>query len=166
MGAPTVEGAGARSALALAGFVAVSAAPGALGSLATAGGGSEWYQALDKPAFTPPDWVFGPVWSTLYVLTGVAAWLVWRRRRERPGAGAAFAAFGAQLALNAAWTPVFFGLEAPGPAILVIVALWLALAETIRRFRHFSAAAALLLAPYLAWVTFAAALNVEIWRLN
>jgi tryptophan-rich sensory protein len=125
----------------------------------------EWYAALKKPSWNPPSWVFGPVWSALYAMMAVAAWLVWKRggfaAQRRP-----LSMFLVQLALNAAWTPLFFGLHRPGLAFAEIVLLWLAIAATLGVFRRVNQAAAWLLAPYLAWVSFAAALNFEIWRLN
>lgn len=144
----------------------VAVAPGAIGTLVSSPGDSRWYEGLDKPPFTPPDWVFGPVWTALYVAMGVSAFLVWRARGRRPGAGAAFGVFGVQLVLNALWTPAFFGAESPALGLVVILALLAALTEAIRRFRRFSATAALLLVPYLLWVVFATVLNAEILRRN
>jgi translocator protein len=155
-----------REGAVLLGFLLVAVVPSAVGALVSGTGDSPWYEALDKPPFTPPDWVFGPVWSVLYVAMGVAAFLVWRGRGRAAGTTAAFVAFGVQLALNALWTPAFFGAESPALGLLVIVALVFALADTIRRFRHFSRGAALLLVPYLAWVVFATVLNAEILRRN
>ena len=122
-----------------------------------------WYRSLNRPRWSPPAWVFGPVWTFLYASMGVAAWLVWRRggRRRVP-----LALFGVQLALNAAWTPLFFGARAIGPALAEIVATWVAvLATTVAFARQRSLAGALLL-PYLAWVSFATALTASIWRRN
>jgi len=124
-----------------------------------------WYQSLEKPPWNPPGWIFGPVWTALYTMMAVAAWLVWRRggfaAQRRP-----LALFLAQLALNAAWTPLFFGLHRPGVAFVDIVLLWLAIGATLLAFRAVSRGAAWLLAPYLAWVSFAAVLNFTLWRLN
>lgn len=134
----------------------------ALGSWA---GPDAWYVQLQKPAWNPPPWVFGPVWTTLYVMMAVAAWTVWRR--------CGFAAqrlplslFLVQLVLNALWTPLFFGWHQPGIAFADIVLLWLALAATLAAFGKIHRGAALLLAPYLAWVSFAAFLNFTLWQLN
>ena len=121
-----------------------------------------WYAQLIKPFFAPPSWLFGPVWTCLYVTIAVAAWGVW----QRAGWCRAHRWWLAQLALNAAWTPVFFGLHRSGLAALVIIALWLAIAGSIAAFAKVERWAAWLLAPYLVWVTFATALNVAIWRLN
>lgn len=135
-----------------------------LGSLAT-GPALPWYRTLERPAFTPPDWVFGPAWTLLYALMAIAAWRTWRRR-ERPGAGLALLAWGVQLALNAAWSPVFFGLRSPGLGLAVIVLLLAALVATVVAFARVDRVAAWMLAPYLAWSVYAAALNFAIVALN
>ncbi len=128
---------------------------------------SAWFQALEKPFFNPPNWLFGPVWTLLYAFMGVAAYLVWRQRdRLRQPVRQALLLFAGQLALNAAWTPVFFGLQAVGAALVVIVLLDVALALTIRAFFPLSRTAGWLLVPYLAWVLFATVLNAAIWLLN
>jgi benzodiazapine receptor len=125
----------------------------------------EWYAALNKPSWNPPSWVFGPVWSTLYVMMAVSAWRVWCRggfaRQLRP-----LTVFLVQLALNALWSPLFFGLKQPGVAFAGIIALWLAIACTIAVFWREHRTAAWLLVPYLAWVSFASVLNGVLWRLN
>lgn len=126
----------------------------------------DWYEGLTKPSWTPPGWVFPVVWTTLYVAMGTAAWLVQRRAREGRESRGPLAAFGLQLALNAAWTPVFFGAHRMLPALGILVALWLALLGTLLAFRRVSSTAAWLLAPYLVWVSVATVLNFEIWRLN
>jgi tryptophan-rich sensory protein len=124
-----------------------------------------WYQQIRKPPFSPPDWAFGPVWTALYAMMAVAAWLVWRKG-DAAGRNVALALFGLQLALNAAWSPIFFGLRSFGGAFAVIVALCLAIAATLVAFLRVSMPAGLLLAPYLAWVSFATVLNFASWRLN
>ncbi len=154
-----------RQVLALAVFLAACYAAAVLGGFFTPGGTGGWYASLRKPSFNPPGWLFGPVWTVLYACMAVAGWLIWRRRGLRAGAGP-LAAFAVQLLLNAAWSPVFFGLRAPGPAFGVLVALWLAIVVTAAWFFRVSRPAGLLLLPYLAWVTFAGALNFQIWRLN
>jgi benzodiazapine receptor len=125
----------------------------------------EWYAGLKKPAWNPPGWIFGPVWTMLYTMMAVAAWLVWRRggfaAQRRP-----LTLFLLQLALNAAWSPLFFGLHHPGLAFIDLLLLWFALLGTIVAFWKARAFAGALLIPYLAWVTFAGALNFAIWRLN
>ncbi len=151
-----------RQIPAVVGWVLICFAAASLGSLFMPG---EWYASLKKPTWNPPSWIFGPVWTVLYTTMAVAAWLVWRRggwtAQRRP-----LLLFLAQLALNAFWTPLFFGLHRPGLAFAEIVLFWLAIAVTLAAFYSVSRAAAWLLAPYLAWVSFAAALNFTLWRMN
>ncbi|MBU6301482.1 MAG: tryptophan-rich sensory protein [Verrucomicrobia bacterium] len=149
-------------ALALAGWVALCFAAAATAAFVSKDG---WYQALAKPSWNPPSRVFAPVWTTLYFLMAVSAWLVWRQGGWR-GQARALGAFLVQWALNALWTPLFFGLHRPDLAMLDIAALWIALALTLALFWKVSRLAAALLVPYLGWVGFAAALNFAIWRLN
>ena len=125
----------------------------------------EWYPGLVKPAWTPPSWLFGPVWMLLYLMMAVAAWLVWWKA-GLPAARGALALFLVQLLLNAAWTPIFFGMRSPGGGLVVIALLWVALAATTAAFFRKVPLAGWLLVPYLAWVTYALALNAAIWRLN
>ncbi len=150
---------GAGSALALVGFIVLCQAAGASGAVVT---DASWYRALDTPTWAPPGWIFGPVWISLYTLMGVAAWLVWRSPSGR-ARRVALIAFGIQLVLNAAWTPIFFGLRSVGGGLAVILLLLGAIVATIVWFRRCRPAAAWLLAPYLAWVSFATALNGAIW---
>lgn len=124
----------------------------------------DWYERLSKPSWRPPNWLFPPAWSVLYVCIAVAGWLVWRS--AAPGYASALAVYGAQLVLNAGWSAVFFGMRRPDWAFGELALLWLSIAATIAVFAPISTAAALLLAPYLAWVTFAGALNFSIWQLN
>ena len=156
-----------RSVLILAIFVVICFAAAGLGSLfttpQTAPGG--WYETLDKPFFTPPSWLFGPVWTVLYLAMAVSGWLVWRLRGFA-GAGVAMALFFVQLTLNLLWSVVFFGLEAPGLGLAEILILWACILLTILAFWRISRPAGLLLVPYLAWVTFATLLNAGIWLLN
>ena len=125
----------------------------------------EWFAALKKPSWNPPGWVFGPVWTALYAMMAAAAWLVWQRggwkEQRKP-----LLIFLAQLALNAVWTALFFGLHRPGVAFAEIVLLWLAIVATLVAFRPVNRTAAWLLVPYLAWVSFAAVLNGTLWSLN
>jgi tryptophan-rich sensory protein len=147
--------------LAAAIFAGTTLAVAAVGSIAT-GGGQAWYDTLDKPSFTPPDATFGIVWTILYVLIAVAGWIAWRATDDpRPTI-----AWAVQMALNLLWTAVFFGLEAPWPAVGVIVALIGALIATIAVFRQVAPVAAVLMVPYLLWVLFAAALNIGVAVLN
>ena len=127
---------------------------------------SEWYQALAKPAFTPPGWVFAPVWTVLYLLIGVSAFLVWRKGLANAAGKTAAAAFILQLIFNALWTPIFFGLKQPLIAMMDIVMLWLAIITTIISFWKVSRPAAILLVPYIIWVSFASVLNFSIYWLN
>jgi tryptophan-rich sensory protein len=124
----------------------------------------EYYAGLRKPAWAPPPWLFGPVWTVLYAMIGVAAWLV--ARRGGSGTRGALGLWGGQLVLNAAWTPIFFGLRAPGVALAEIAVMWVAIAATTVAFFARRTVAGALMLPYLAWVSFATALNFAIWRLN
>jgi tryptophan-rich sensory protein len=133
----------------------------AVGGLATSAD-TAWYRELDKPRWNPPSWVFGPVWTTLYVLMGIAVWRVWRREPKGP----AVALFGVQLALNLAWSFIFFRAREIDLAFAEIVVLWTFIAATIVAFRRIDRAAASLMLPYLAWVSFAALLNATIARMN
>jgi len=151
-----------RDLLALAGFVVVVNAVGAAPSL-VAGADTSW---IEEPWFFPPTIAFPVVWTLLFTLMGVALFLVWRRGAGRRDVKLALAAFAVQMALNVAWTPVFFGLQAPGPGLAIILALWVAIVATIAAFDRVDRRAAALLVPYLAWVTFAAVLNAAIWRLS
>lgn len=139
---------------------------GLLAAWATQTSVTTWYPTLAKPGFTPPDWLFGPVWTILYAMMGVAAALVWQRRTEDAMSQSALVLFGVQLLLNGAWSFAFFGARSPGLGLIVIVALWGALAWTTERFFRVRAAAGWLLVPYLLWVTYAGALNLSIWLLN
>lgn len=137
-------------------------AAGAVGSIPTARAIPTWYRTLEKPSWNPPDAVFGPVWSTLYGLMGVALVLV----RRNPRTTGAQATFGLQLALNLAWSFVFFGSRNLRGALVVIALLWVSILATIARFWRVRRVAGLLLVPYLAWVSFASVLNLEIARRN
>jgi tryptophan-rich sensory protein len=153
-----------RSAAGLAvSLAAVSAAAG-IGGAATASSVKTWYPTLDRPSWRPPDEAFGPVWTVLYAANAVSAWLVWRA--DPTGSRPALNLYGAQLALNAAWPLLFFGLKRPGLALVEIALLWVAIAATVAAFARRHRVAALLLIPYLLWVTFAALLNRELWRRN
>lgn len=145
--------------------IAACLGAGAAGAVATTPEIEGWYRELAKPNWTPPDGVFGPVWTTLYILMAVAAWLVWRPAGWR-AAAVPLALFAAQLLLNVAWSWIFFGLHQVGWALAEIIVLWLAIAATTAAFFRRSQTAGWLLTPYLAWVSLAAALNLAIWRLN
>ncbi len=143
--------------------IAVCLGAALLGSLMTTPALRPWYAGLRKPAWTPPNWLFGPVWTALYVAMAIAAWLVWRQ----VGLTAApMKLFLLQLLLNVAWSGLFFALRSPGWAFGDIVFLWLAILATSIEFWKVAPLAGLLLVPYLIWVSYAAALNFSIWRLN
>lgn len=151
-----------RNVVGLAGWLAVSLAAGWIGSMWMPGA---WYDGLAKPSFNPPDWIFAPVWTVLYVLMGLAAWRVWKRSGFRV-AGPALALFVFQLGLNSLWSYLFFGAHRPGVALQEILLLEAAIVVTMLRFRRVDGIAARLLVPYLLWVGFAAVLNLRIWQLN
>jgi tryptophan-rich sensory protein len=151
--------------LALLGLLAVSAAAAALGGLFTASSVTTWYPTLTKPSWTPPADLFGPVWTLLYALIAVGAWIVWRQGGLRANA-AAFTAYGAQLVLNCAWSWIFFVQRSPGWACVEICVLWLVILITVVLFFRRSRLAGWLLVPYLLWVGYAAVLNFAIQRLN
>jgi tryptophan-rich sensory protein len=151
-------------ALGLAGWLAASFATGAIGALATARA-SAFYGALAQPAWAPPGWLFGPVWTLLFILMGLAAWLVWREHGFR-GARLALGLYGLQLVANALWSWIFFAWQLGAVAVAEIAVLWLLIAATLAAFWRLHRLAALLLLPYLAWVSFAAALTFSLWRLN
>jgi len=139
---------------------------GIIGSVFTARAIPTWYATLHKPSFTPPNWLFGPAWITLYLLMAIAAFLVWRKGLSDRLVKWALITFLVQLVLNALWSVVFFGLQWPFGGVIVIVGLWVAILFTILRFFRVSIAAGVLLLPYILWVSFAAVLNVSIWLLN
>lgn len=146
--------------------VAVPLAVGGLSGFVTARSVATWYPTLTKPFFNPPAWVFGPTWTVLYIMMGVAAFLVWRQGFSTKDVRLALTLFAAQLALNGLWSILFFGLQSPGVAFAEILLLWLSIVATVWIFRRVVPAAALLMLPYLAWVSFAAVLNGSIWMLN
>jgi benzodiazapine receptor len=151
--------------LALALFVALCLGIGALGASVVDASVDSWYADLTKPFFTPPNAVFGPVWTVLYVLMAVAAWRVWRAG-DRDTRRGPLTLFALQLALNLGWTVVFFGLQKIGAAVATIVVLDVGVVVTTLAFRTIDRLAAFLMLPYLAWVVFATVLNIAIWRLN
>lgn len=163
----TASRAGSRmhSAVVLLAFVLLTVAAGAgVGMLFQP---DAWFESLAKPTWNPPAWLFGPVWTTLYVMIGLSAWLVWRE----PGVGpserrVAWATFALQAVLNLAWTPLFFGLRQPGLAFLDISLLWVVLILLTLRFGRIKSLAGYLLIPYVLWVSFALVLNGTIWLMN
>jgi benzodiazapine receptor len=139
---------------------------GLIGSLFTTTAIPTWYTGLQKPFFTPPNWVFAPAWTTLYMLMAVAAFLIWRKGLDQKGVRLALIIFLIQLVLNTLWSIVFFGLESPFYGIMVIIALWIAILLTMIKFFKLSTMAGVLMTPYIGWVSFAAVLNVAISMLN
>ena len=139
---------------------------GLIGSISTTPSIPTWYAALQKPAFTPPNWLFAPAWVTLYLLMGISASLVWQRGLDNRQNRVALIVFLVQLILNALWSVVFFGFESPLFGIVVIALLWIAILLTILKFFRISRLASYLLIPYIGWVTFAAILNISIFTLN
>ncbi|MEO3433223.1 TspO/MBR family protein [Inquilinus sp. CAU 1745] len=154
-----------RDLLALAAFVALCLLVSAIGGAVTATSVGGWYQELEKPFFTPPDWLFGPVWAVLYLMIAVAGWRIWRlprsERRTR-----ALIHYAMQLSLNLAWSMLFFGAQAIGAAAIEIAILLYAILRCIALFQPLDRMAAILFAPYAAWVAYAAILNAAIWLLN
>ena len=153
-----------KQAVGLFGWLALSFAVAAAGAVASAQAGA-FYGQLSRPAWAPPGWLFGPVWSVLYTLMGVAAWLVWRERGWRGAAGAHMLNL-AQLAANALWTWLFFAWRQGALAFAEILLLWALIVATMVAFWHVKPLSAVLLIPYLLWVTFASALAFAMWRLN
>lgn len=155
----------------LAVFIAINVAVSALGGWATAASVGTWYQALAKPPFNPPDWIFAPVWSALYLMIAIAGWRAWRRGAGEAGATRretrlALTVYAVQLALNLSWSFVFFGARLIGPALAVIAALLAAIVANAFLFWRIDRAAGALLVPYAAWVSFATLLTAALWRLN
>jgi tryptophan-rich sensory protein len=165
MGQTTTLGPGVWQWVVLGLFVLACLGAAAVGAAWTNLSVMTWYAELQKPTWNPPDWVFGPVWTCLYLAMAVAAWLVWRER-GLVGGRLPLMLFALQLTLNAAWSALFFGWRSPGLAFAEVVLLWLAILATILAFGRTSRWAAALLVPYLAWVSFAAALNWTLWRMN
>ncbi len=151
--------------LGLFAFLVLCLTAGGLGAVATTPEIEGWFRTVDKPSWNPPNWVFGPVWTTLYVLMAVAAWLVWKPAGWKVAAWP-LTLFGVQLVLNVGWSWIFFNLHELGWAFVELVLLWLAIAATTVAFFRRSQVAGYLMVPYLAWVTFAGVLNFAIWRLN
>ena len=156
------SGTGVKEWIGLVVSLVICFAVAGLGSLATTPNIPTWYATLNKPSWNPPNWLFGPVWTALYAMMAVAVWLVWKK----VGWNTAVTIFAIQLALNLAWSFIFFGFHQPGLAFLEIVLLWLAIAATVLMFFQVSEVSASLMIPYLLWLSFAAALNFTICRLN
>ena len=159
----------ARPVIVFLGFFILCYGVTAVVSVSIASSDPGWYAALNKPSFNPPNWLFSPVWTALYGLMAIAAWLVWRTPKTGPDAGyrrSSLVLFAVQLSLNALWSPVFFHFHQILPALGVILCLWVAILLTTLRFWKVERFAAGLMIPYLLWITFATALNIGIYRLN
>ena len=139
---------------------------GLIGSVATFPSIPTWYATLEKPFFNPPNWLFGPVWTTLYALMGISAFLVWRKGIRDRQVKVALGIFVAQLILNSLWSIVFFGLHSLLGGLIVILPLWVAILLSIVTFYRISKTAGVLLIPYILWVSFATLLNFSLWQLN
>jgi len=137
-----------------------------IGSIFTRDAVNNWYATLNKPSFTPPDWLFGPVWTILYILMAISAFIVWQKGLANPAVRIALTIYLIQLILNGFWSVIFFSLKLPWLAFIEIILLWSAIVFTILMFARVSIIAALLLVPYMLWVSFAAVLNFSIWLLN
>ena len=146
--------------------IVVSELAGIIGSICTAPAIDDWYMGITKPAFNPPAWVFGPVWTTLFALMGIAAFLVWKKGLDRKEVKIALGIFLGQLVLNTLWSIIFFNLRSPGGALIEIIFLLLAILATTIAFAKISRPAAWLLVPYILWVSFALYLNYTIYTLN
>ena len=145
-------------------FLAICLGMAAVAGLVTVANIPTWYEGLVKPSFTPPNAIFGPVWTLLYILIAISGWMVWRKigfSPERP-----LVIYGLQLALNFAWSFIFFGAPLPGLAVVDVLLLWIAIVWNIAMFWRVDRVAAALLLPYLGWVSFASALNIAVWQLN
>lgn len=146
--------------------ILISQLAGFIGSFFTRPAIPLWYAALNKPAFNPPNWIFGPVWITLYTMMGIASYFIWQKRGSSTLATPALVLFAVHLAVNALWSFLFFGLKNPGIAFVDIILLWILILVLIILFYRIDQKSAWLLAPYFLWVSFASVLNYFIWRLN
>jgi len=146
--------------------VTVCLGAASIGALFTSQSVDGWYVMLQKPIFTPPNWLFGPVWTTLYSMMGIAFYLVWHQSFPRKQKTISYILFAVQLLINIGWSAVFFGLHSISGGMFMIIGLWVAIAATIQQFHKISTLAAWLLVPYLLWVSFAGLLNFGFWYLN
>ncbi|HOJ31519.1 MAG TPA: tryptophan-rich sensory protein [bacterium] len=152
--------------LKLAASIVLCLLAGAIGSIFTSSSVGNWYRTLNKPIFNPPDWIFAPVWTLLYIMMGISLFMVWTAEMEKSLKRMAFLIFAIQLILNILWSVLFFGLQNPVLSLIEIFVLWIAILIAILVFKKISILSAFLLMPYLAWVTFAAFLNYSIVTLN
>ncbi len=155
-----------KKILTIIGFIVLSQLAGVIGSFFTFDSVTSWYAFLERPDFAPPNWVFGPVWITLYTMMGISAFLVYEAGIDRREVRLAMGLFGLQLGLNALWSILFFGLQSPVLGLICIIALWFAIVATMMSFWKISRKASVILVPYLLWVSFASILNYFIWALN
>ena len=139
---------------------------GIIGSIFTTPAISTWYKTLEKPSFNPPNWIFAPVWTALFLLMGISAFLIWREGIKKPQVKIALNIFLIQLILNVLWSVLFFGLKLPIAGFFEIILLWLAILLTVISFFKISIPAGILLIPYILWVSFASILNFALWKLN
>lgn len=146
--------------------IAICNLAGIVGSIFTTNEVKSWYPTIIKPALNPPSWVFGPVWTTLFILMGIAAFLIWKKGFQKKNVKIALGIFGLQLVLNTLWSILFFGMQNPGAALIEIALLWFAILASLIAFYKISKPASYLLLPYILWVSFAAYLNYAIWSLN
>lgn len=145
--------------------ILIANAAGFIGAIFTSNSVDTWYRTIERPPLSPPNWVFGPVWTILFVLMGIAAYIVWKKSSGK-NRRIALGVYGFQLVLNTLWSIIFFGLQSPQWAFVEIIVLWLSIALTIALFARISKIAAWLLVPYILWVSFASYLNYSIWMLN
>lgn len=146
-------------------FITICQAAGLIGTIFTMPSIPTWYETLNKPPFTPPNWLFGPAWLTLYTMMGIAITLIWNRK-DKPSASKAINLFFVHLVLNALWSPIFFGAKLLFPAFIIIISIDIFIIILIRQFYKINKIAAYLMVPYFLWVSFASALNFAIWLLN
>ncbi len=139
---------------------------GAIGSFFTAPAIPSWYAYLNKPFFSPPNWIFAPMWTILYILMGISFYLIWSDAKKGKSKNEALGNFYVQLILNFVWSPIFFGMKNLGLAFIVIVLMWMFILRTIQSFAKLNKKASYLLYPYIAWVSFASILNLSVWLLN
>lgn len=155
-----------KNFLKLASSIAVCFLAAGIGSVFTTSAIPSWYATLVKPSFSPPNYLFGPVWTILYILMGISLYIIWTKGIKNKKVKKALYIFGIQLILNAIWSPVFFGAQALLLAFIIIIALWFYIVKTIKAFAKIDKLASYLLYPYLAWVSFASILNFSVWFLN
>ncbi len=146
--------------------IVICQAAGLIGTVFTMDSIPTWYAALNKPALNPPNWIFGPVWTVLYLMMGISLFIIWKEGLKNKIIKSAFIIFMIQLILNTIWSIVFFGMQSPAGGLLIIILLWIMILVTILKFMKISRVAGILLIPYLLWVSFATYLNYSIFKLN